>query len=108
MKKLWLTAAMALSVAGMQVPASAGPIVHGIPPHGVHGIIRPCWHRRCCHYRWRCGPHGIIIGRPVLGRTVIGRPVIGTRPIRPIGVQTHGIGPVGPVNGIPVEQRVQH
>jgi len=93
-------AAMAVSVAGMQVPASAGPIVHGIPPHGIHGIVRPCWHRPCCHYRYRCGPHGIIIGRPVLGR-----PVIGTRPI---GVRTHGIGPVGPVNGVPVEQRVQH
>jgi|HubBroStandDraft_5_1064220.scaffolds.fasta_scaffold57755_2 hypothetical protein len=108
MKRLWLMAAMAVSVAGMQVPAFAGPVIHGIPPHGIHGIIRPCWHHRCCRYRYRCGPHGIIIGRPV-----IGRPVNGLRPVHPIGVTTHGIGPVGPtrgglVNGIPAEQRVQH
>jgi hypothetical protein len=55
--------------------------------------------------------HGIIIGRPVLGRRPIG--VVGTRPIRPIGVQTHGIGPAGPVhggfvNGVPAQEQVQH
>jgi hypothetical protein len=109
MRRLWLVATMAIGVATMTLPASAGPIVTGIPPVGVHGIIYHCHHRyRCCH-RWgrRCGPHGIIIGRP------IGRP-IGVRPIgvRPIGVTTHGIGPVGPahgglVNGVPPQQQVQ-
>jgi hypothetical protein len=115
MKKLWLAAAMAVSVAALQLPASAAP-VNGIPaqgPHGVHGIIiHHCrWHR-CCPPRSgrRCGPHGIIIGRPI-GRHPIGiRPPIG-RPV--VGVSTHGIGPVGPthgglVNGIPVQQQVQH
>jgi hypothetical protein len=119
MRKLWLLAAMAVSAAAMALPASAGPIVNGIPPHGIHGIIyHPCHGRyRCCH-RWgpRCGPHGIIIGRPVIGRPIIGRRpigVIGLRPVRPIGVRTHGIGPVGPVrgglvNGVPVQEQVQH
>jgi hypothetical protein len=119
MKKLWLAAAMAASVAALQLPASAAT-VNGIPaqgPHGVHGIIiHHCrWHR-CCHPGWnrRCGPHGIIIGRPI-GRRPIGTRPIGIRPPigRPIGVSTHGIGPVGPahgglVNGIPVQQQVQH
>jgi hypothetical protein len=114
MRKVWLLAAMAVSAAAMALPASAGPVVAGIPPIGVHGIIihRCHWGYRCCH-RWghRCGPHGIIIGRPVIGRRPIG--VIGLRPVRPIGVRTHGIGPVGPVrggfvNGVPVQEQVQH
>jgi hypothetical protein len=113
MRKVWLLAAMAVSASAMALAASAGPVVTGIPPVGVHGIIYHCHGRyRCCH-RWgrRCGVHGIIIGRPVLGRRPIG--VIGTRPIRPIGVQTHGIGPAGPahggfVNGVPAQQQVQH
>jgi len=106
---------MAIGVTTMTLPASARPVVNGIPPVGVHGIIiHRChpWDRRCC-LRWHrhCGPLGIV-GRPI-GRHPIG--IIGTRPIgvRPIGVQTHGIGPVGPahggfVNGIPVQQQVQH
>jgi len=107
MRKVWLLAAMAVSAAAMALPASAGPVVTGIPPIGVHGIIihRCHWGYRCCHHRWgrRCGPHGIIIGRPVIGR----------RPIGVIGVRTHGIGPVGPVrgglvNGVPVQEQVQH
>ena len=113
MKKIWLAAVMAASVVAMQTPAAAGPMVNGIPaqgPHGVHGIIiHRCWHHRCCHrYGHHCGPHGIIIGR------VIGRHPIGLRPIgRPIGISTHGIGPVGPahgglVNGLPVQERTQH
>jgi hypothetical protein len=107
MKKLWLAAAMAVSVAALQLPASAAVVVNGIPPgpHGIHGIIyHPC-HRgyRCCH-RWprrRCGPLGII-GHP-----------IGIRPIgRPIGVRPIGVTPVRPggglPNGITPDQRVQH
>ena len=113
MRKLLLMAAMTMSVAAMTVPASAGPVVNGIPPvgGGVHGLIihRCHYGYRCCRHRWgrRCGPHGIIIGRP------IGRP-IGLRPIgRPIGISPHGIGPVGPahgglVNGVPVQERTQH
>lgn len=103
MKKLWLTAAMAVSVAALQLPASAAA-VNGIPPpHGVHGIIiHHChYNRRCCrrwHYR-HCGPLGIgPIGRPV--------------GVRPIGVRPIGVTPVRPggglVNGIQPEQRVQH
>lgn len=131
MKRLWLTAAMAVSVGAMQLPASAAP-VNGIPaPHGnggVHGIIiHPCRGHRCCHWyhhHRHCGPLGIgPIGRPI-GRKPIG--VVG-HPVgvvtRPTGVETHGIpvegvathgGPVGGpahggiVNGIPVEQHGQH
>jgi hypothetical protein len=107
MKKLWLAAAMAVSVAALQLPASAAA-VNGIPapgPHGIHGIIiRHCrWHG---HYYRRCphrGPIGIVVGRRPIGRTV---------GVRPIGVETHGIGPNRPggglVNGITPEQRVQH
>jgi len=108
MKKLWLAAAMAVSVAALQLPASAAA-VRGIPPgpHGIHGIIyHPC-HRgyRCCH-RWphrRCGPLGII-----------GRGPPGIRPIgvRPIGVRPIGVTPVRPggglPNGITPDQRAQH
>jgi hypothetical protein len=118
MKKLWLAAAMAASVAALQLPASAAP-VNGIPaqgPHGVRGIIiHHCrWHRCCPPRSGRRCVHGIIIGRTI-GRHPIGiGPPIG-RPIgvRPIGVQTHGV-PVdsrthgGLVNGIPAEQHVQH
>jgi hypothetical protein len=113
MKSLWLAAAMAVSTLAMQLPASAAT-VNGIPaPHGVHGIIIHCRpHQRCCHRRYgrHCPPLGIIGRRP-----------IGIRPggvhglviQHPNGVQTHGIGPVGPahgglVNGIPAEQHTQH
>jgi hypothetical protein len=104
MNKLWLTVAMAASVAAMQLPASAAP-VNGIPaPHGVRGIIiHHCrWHGR--YYR-RCPPHGpigIVVGRRPIG-------VVGQRPIgaHPIGVPP-GRGPGGLVNGIPAEQHVQH
>jgi len=106
MKKLWLAAAMAVSVVALQLPASAA--VNGIPvqpPHGIHGIIiRHCrWHghyyRRCPHH----GPIGIIVGRRPIGRPV---------GVRPIGVRPIGVTPVRPggglVNGITPEQRVQH
>jgi hypothetical protein len=104
MKRLWLTVAMAASVAAMQFPASAAQVT-GIPaPHGVHGIIiHHCrWHgryyRRCPHH----GPIGIIIGRKPIGRQPIG--VVGQHPI---GVPpARGAG--GLVNGIPAEQHVQH
>ena len=112
MKKLWLAAAMAVSVAALQLPADAA-VVKGIPPgpHGIHGIIyHPC-HRgfhRCCR-RWhhrRCGPLGIV-GHPI-GIRPIGHPV----GVRPIGVRPIGVTPVRPggglVNGITPEQRVQH
>ena len=122
MKSLWLAGALALGLTASAVTggAIAAPDVHGIPAQGgnggVHGIIinhhcRPGhWSRWCrCHpSRWNnwCRPRGIIIGHPI-GR-VVGHP-IGVVVNHPIGVPAQTVpGHVGPVNGIPAEQRVQH
>ncbi|HEY2708293.1 MAG TPA: hypothetical protein VGI95_09585 [Caulobacteraceae bacterium] len=113
MKFLWLGAALALSVAAVSAPASAGG-VNGIPNPVTH-----CWPHKW-HGRWvRCPRHpiGRVIGHPI-GRVVTGHTVgiVNGRPVE--GIATHGIGTTHGVvthqthgvlvNGIPAEQRVQH
>jgi hypothetical protein len=99
MKSLRLVVALTISLAAASAAGAAEPPQGIPPPHhggGIHGIIihhcHPNRHNRWCHHH----PVGVV-GRPV-----------GLGPTHPIGVPVGGPGHGGPVNGIPVEQRVQH